>query len=180
MEALKKTYNWDDYQQLPDDERYEIIGGRLFAMSPGPNTRHQLIVTRLCAMLFSSVEASGCRLFAAPTDVKISEHDIVQPDLSIVCDPTQIHKQFIEGAPSLVVEILSPSTQAHDRVRKLRLYAQAGVGEYWLIEPEAGILEILHLKGPSYFVALTCTAEDEFQSPTFESFSLDLGKLFED
>ena len=180
MEALSKIYTWDDYQKLPDDQRFEIVGGRLFAMSPGPGTRHQEIVTRLCASLHSQAKSGGCRVFVAPTDFKVSEHSVVQPDLMVVCNKEQIHEKYIDGSPSLVVEVLSPSTQAHDRVRKLRLYSQAGVGEYWLIQPDVGTLEILRLDGNEYNVALTCTAEDEFRSPTFADWTLDLGELFAD
>lgn len=180
MEALSKIYTWDDYLKLSDEERCEIIGGRLFAMSPGPGTRHQLISMRLSAQLYGQVKGSGCEILAAPSDLKISDHDVVQPDLMVVCNKDQLHEKYVEGPPSLVVEILSPSTQAHDRVRKLRLYSQAGVGEYWLIQPDLGILEILHLRGPDYSVALTCTGEDAFRSPTFPDWSLDLGELFGD
>ena len=111
-------------------------------------------------------------------DLKLSESDVVQPDLLLVCEPEQIKPGHIEGAPSLVIEILSPSSMAHDRVRKLRLYARAGVKEYWLIDPTSEILEILHLNGDAYKVALTCTRTDTFQSPSFPDWHIDLEELF--
>jgi Uma2 family endonuclease len=179
VEALSKTYSWKDYLELPEGERHEIISGRLYSMSPGPSIKHQELSIRLSARLFDQARESGCRLFAAPTDLKLSEHDVVQPDLMVVCDAERVKKGHVEGAPSLIVEILSPSTQAIDRVRKLRLYARSGVREYWLIQPDSETVEVLHLREGGYAVATTCTREDELKSPTFPDWRLDLSELFE-
>jgi Uma2 family endonuclease len=180
MEALSRKYNWDDYLTLPEGERHELINGRLYSMSPGPSIKHQELSMRLSARLFDQARESGCRLFAAPTDLKLSEQDVVQPDLMVVCQPGQIQMGHVEGAPTLIVEILSPSTQAQDRVRKLHLYAKSGVKEYWLIQPECETVEVLHLREGSYAVATSCTKEDEFRSPSFPSWQLDLTELFGD
>lgn len=178
MEALSRPHSWEDYLQLPQGEAHEIIGGQLYSMSPGPSTRHQQISMKLSARLFPQAQAQGCQLFAAPTDLKLSSHDVVQPDLMVVCQSGQIRANHVEGPPSLVIEILSPSTQAHDRVRKLRLYAKSGVGEYWLIQPESHTLEVLHLRDGDYIVANTGTGGDQLSSPTFPSWVLDLEELF--
>ncbi len=122
-----KRYTWSDYQQLPDDERWEIIAGEIFDMSPAPSMRHQSIAMELGFQLKSFFNGKPCKPFAAPADGKLSDEDVVQPDLMVVCDTAQIKESHVEGAPALVIEILSPSTQNHDRKRKMELFARAGV-----------------------------------------------------
>src|SRR5262245_54809384 len=130
-----RRYTWRDYQLWQDDQRWEIIGGNAFAMSPSPATRHQRISIALSSALFSHFRGKRCQPFEAPMDVKLSDEDIVQPDILVVCDPNQVKTTHIEGAPALVVEILSPSSLAHDRVRKMNLYARFGVPELWIVTP---------------------------------------------
>lgn len=178
MEALSRRYTWDDYQDFPDDERWEIVGGKTYSMTPSPSTRHQSVSLELSVQIHRAVQGSSCRVFTAPMDVKLSEQDIVQPDLLVVCDPTQIKDSHIEGPPKLVVEILSPSTQAHDRVRKMRLYAQVGVEEYWLVQAEVATVEVLHLQDGSYMMATSCTKDEPIHSPSFPDWNIDLSAVF--
>ena len=100
-------------------------------------------------------------MFVAPTDVKLSEEDIVQPDLIVVCDANRIKPTHIEGPPTLVIEVLSPSTQAYDRVRKLRLFAASGVQEVWLVTPHPSLVEVLTLDGASYRIAGGYTRDEK-------------------
>lgn len=178
MEALSRTYTWTDYIELPGDQRWEILGGKLYNMSPGPSTRHQQVSVELTVQIHRALRSGDCRVFAAPIDVKLSDQDVVQPDILVVCDPSQILENYIEGPPKLVIEILSPSTQAHDRVRKMRLYAKSGVQEYWLVQPEAQTLEIFHLRDGLYTVAATCTKDESLTSPSFPDWEIDLQALF--
>jgi Uma2 family endonuclease len=141
---------WDAYRTWPDDERWEIIGGEGFAMTPSPASRHPLVVTNLVGELFPFFRKGPGRLIAAPMDVKLSDEDVVQPDLLVVCDPSQIKETHIDGPPALVIEITSPSSLRHDRVRKFALYARAGVKEYWVVTPYPSLIEVFILTNMGY------------------------------
>ena len=103
-------YTWADYQTWNDDQRWEIIGGEAYLMSPGPTSRHQIISSALHAQMYAYFTGKPCRVLAAPMDVRLSDEDVVQPDLLVVCRPDQLTRTHIEGAPTLVVEILSASS----------------------------------------------------------------------
>ncbi len=174
-----KRYTWSDYQQFPDDERWEIIGGEIFDMSPAPTTRHQSIAMELSRQMGNFFFKKPCNPFIGPTDLKLSDEDVVQPDLMVVCDKDQITESHVEGAPTLVVEILSPSTQSHDRKRKMKLYARAGVKEVWLVSPLPPSIEVFLLDGETYrFVGMYQIADD-FKSPSFDELKLDLEAMFD-
>ena len=98
-------YTWTEYRTWPDDERWEIIDGVAYNMSAAPSTRHQIIAGNLFALLYRHLAEKGCRPFIAPTDVRLSETDVVQPDILVVCDPGKITPSHIEGPPEMVVEI---------------------------------------------------------------------------
>lgn len=137
--TLPRRYTYTDYLQFPDDQRCEIIGGRLF-MTPSPTGRHQTVLSRIHAILWHFVNGAGLgKVIVAPYDVVLSEHDVVQPDilflsterLGLYDDEGPLH-----GAPDLVIEILSPSTAHRDRTEKRELYERFGVKEYWLVDLE--------------------------------------------
>ena len=128
-------FTWDDYRTWADDERWELIDGAAYAMSPAPTTRHQGVVGRLFSRIESQLRGCPCRPFVAPVDVKLSDADVVQPDVLVLCDPTKITESHIDGAPDLVAEVLSPSTSARDLRQKKALYERSGVREYLVIDP---------------------------------------------
>src|ERR1019366_2754225 len=135
--ATKMTY--DLYRLLPEDgKRYELIDGELL-MTPAPSPKHQRIVRRLGFQLSSYVEANGLgEVFIAPVDVVFEEHVVVEPDILFVSRERRgmVREEAIHGAPDVVVEILSPSSFYHDLRRKMGLYSQFGVQEYWIVDPE--------------------------------------------
>lgn len=136
--ALRKPesrFTWQDYQTWPDEERWEIINGIAYAMSPAPSTKHQTVAVNLLVKISQACAGKPCKPFIAPTDVKLSDQDVVQPDLLVVCDPARITESHIEGAPDVVVEILSPHTSAKDLREKKALYERAGVKEYVVVDP---------------------------------------------
>jgi Uma2 family endonuclease len=151
---MTTTMRWTsaDLELLPDDgKRYEIIAGVLYEM-PAPNLVHAKIIMNIIAIFLPLIEALGGHIYTAPVDVFMADADPVQPDIMVLL-PDQLHlesKRGIEGPPALVVEVLSPSNPEHDRLVKRALYARGGVLEYWLISPEAGIIEILVLDGDRY------------------------------
>ncbi len=176
--ALKNHFSWDNYRTWPDDQRWEIIGGEAFNMSPAPLVRHQWIQHNLDRILGNHFLNKKCDVFPAPTDVKLSEEDIVQPDLLIVCDKNKIKNTHIEGAPTLIVEIISPSSATYDRVHKMRLYAKSGVAEVWLITPFPWLAEVYVLDGNSYRLAQSCEKTDKLNSKIFPDLEVDLEQVF--
>jgi Uma2 family endonuclease len=124
-----------DYRSWPDDERWELIDGRAYAMTPAPGIPHQRIAGRLYSRLERQLAGRPCQPFIAPVDVVLSESDVAQPDVLVVCDPARITERDIQGAPELAVEVLSPSTSARDLREKRALYERAGIGEYLVIDP---------------------------------------------
>ena len=173
-----QRYTWADYRTWPADERWELVGGVVYGMSPSPTSRHQLISSELLVALHAFFRGRACRLFAAPMDVRLSDEDVVQPDLLVVCDPKQIARTNIEGPPTLVVEILSPDSVAHDRIRKSALYAAAGVQEYWIVTPWPSVVEVLSFDGRGYRLHRAFGKEDALTSPAFPELKLELAPIF--
>jgi len=174
-----KGYTWDDYRAWPDDARWEIIGGEAYAMSPSPTARHQMVQARLVVALDTFFRGRPCRAIPSPMDVKLSATDVVQPDVLVVCRPEQIKATHIEGPPALVVEILSDSSEQHDRGIKLRLYAAYGVPEVWLVKPFPSLVEVYRLDGESYRLAATYVPPDTLKSPGFPKLKLKLKDVFD-
>lgn len=148
-----QPWTYADLTRLPDDgRRYEIIDGVLYEM-PSPSADHaRAIMNLILSVLGPLVQALGGRLFTAPLDVFLPGADPVQPDLLVLL-PEQLHlvsRRGIEGAPALIVEVLSPSNADYDRTVKRALYARAGVREYWLVSPDAATVEVLVLEGDRY------------------------------
>jgi Uma2 family endonuclease len=154
MSLLTRPLTYDDLCQMPDDSnRYEIIGGELI-VSPSPIRAHQKVSLRLTLLIAQYVaDYELGEVYAAPVDVQLSPHNVVQPDLLFIRQnrigiygPTGP----VEGAPDLVVEIISRSSRTMDQVRKSALYADFGVPEYWLVDPEKRDVQILILDQGQY------------------------------
>src|SRR5260370_23501277 len=145
--GLKQKLDYDDYARIPPDgKRYELLEGDLF-VTPAPSPLHQRVSKRLQRKLEVYFEARGLgEVFNAPIDVILTLHDVVQPDLVVVTDPAQISGRGIEGAPALVVEVLSPTTRDHDRTTKARRYAALGGRHYWVLDPEGSRLDCYRLE----------------------------------
>ncbi len=176
--ATPRRFTWDDYRSWDDGERWELIGGEAFCMSPVPGSRHQAIVGDLFAALHRHFRDRPCRPFVSPLDVRLSAEDVVQPDVVVVCDRSRVLESHLEGPPTLVIEVLSPSSHRHDRVRKLRLYAHFGVEEYWLVHPHPALVEVLHLVDGEYRIAGAYTDAETLHSPTFPELTLELATVF--
>jgi Uma2 family endonuclease len=149
--APKLTY--DDLALLPDDgRRHELIDGVHF-VTPSPDARHQTIVVTLTVALESFARSRGLgRVFVAPFDVRLSPHDVVEPDLLFISTARGeiLTSANVAGAPDLVIEVLSPSTRRRDEVLKRDLYEARGVAEYWLIDPEAETVKVLRREGERF------------------------------
>jgi Uma2 family endonuclease len=148
---LKRKLDYDDYLRLPDDgKRYEILDGELY-VTPAPSPLHQRVSKRLQRKLEDYFEARGLgEVFNAPIDMILGRHDVAQPDILVVTNPSQISGRGIEGAPLLVVEVLSPSTRRHDREVKMRRYAALAIPHYWIVDPEGKWIACYRLAGDTY------------------------------
>jgi Uma2 family endonuclease len=133
-----------DYASWPDDERWELIGGVAYGMSPSPTVPHQLVSGDLYATVRDFLDGKPCLPFIAPIDVYLPEavsdttDTVVQPDILVVCDASKIQHDGIHGAPDFVVEVLSESTAYKDLNDKRAAYERSGVREYWLVNPGSG------------------------------------------
>jgi Uma2 family endonuclease len=176
-EELKLTY--DDYLNLPDNgKRHEIIDGEHF-MTPSPQSRHQIVSRNLGRILanYADENDSG-QIFYAPMDVYLSDTTIVQPDIFLILKEREhiIKKNFIEGPPDLIVEILSPGNKEIDRHTKMKGYALFGVQEYWIIDYDALILEQYLLQGQVFKRAGVFT--EDFSSSIFPNLTIHLSQVF--
>ncbi len=169
-----------DYKSLPPSEtkRYELLGGDLI-LAPSPNSKHQRVVGELFFHLkrFVHEHRLGAVLFS-PLDVILGE-DVVQPDILFV-SPQRAHiiDDDMRGAPDLVVEVLSPATQARDRGYKRTCYARHGVREYWLVDPDARMVEVLSLGEQDFETVASYRPGRTLASPLLAGFALPLDQIF--
>ncbi|MDC3418638.1 Uma2 family endonuclease [Aquibacillus salsiterrae] len=171
---------YDDYASLNDDNRYELAGGRLELMSPAPSVTHQLVSSEIYKNITASCEADYIALYA-PIDVILSSTEVRQPDLVLVDRKRMniLSRRGIEGAPDLVVEILSPSTLKRDKLDKLKTYAAFQISEYWIVDPEAGILEAYTLKEERYELTNIFQGTELVTSPIIPCISFTMAEILE-
>ncbi len=154
----EKRYTYADYLQWPDDTRYELIDGEVFRLAPTPLIEHQEVAGEVYCQLRNQLDGKPCRPYIAPVDVRLPRADeadaaidtVVQPDVLVVCDPAKIDRRGVRGAPDWLLEVLSPSTAAHDQIAKRRTYERAGVREYWLVHPSDRTLTVYVLDNGQY------------------------------
>ena len=133
-----------------DDERWELIEGRPYSMSPAPNREHQRLSGGLHNQIYNFLSNSECEVYAAPFDVRLPQtdeldrdvHSVVQSDISVICDLSKLDDAGCRGAPEWIIEILSPSTAAKDQIDKLALYEKHGVQHYWLVHPTDRVVTV--------------------------------------
>ena len=149
-------YTYSDYCSWDDGERWELIDGVPYAMSPSPMRKHQGVSMALSSQLYNFLKEKPCKVYHAPFDVRLNadaEDDTVcQPDIVVVCDKSKLDEKGCKGAPDLVIEILSPSSLRMDRLIKLTKYRQAGVREYWIVDPDNRGVEAYVLDGERYYI----------------------------
>jgi len=134
-EDIGKRFTYAEYCTWDDGQRWELIDGVPYNITPAPTTRHQRISGSIFSLLSEYLRGKACTPFYAPTDVIFDDHNVVQPDLLVVCDRGKITEANIQGAPDLIVEILSPATGRKDRREKKALYERFGVREYIVLDP---------------------------------------------
>ncbi|MDR0589751.1 MAG: Uma2 family endonuclease [Spirochaetaceae bacterium] len=157
MPLLKEQeyYTYADYLSWDGEERYEIIDGEASMMAP-PSRLHQEISMALSTRIYTFLEGKPCKVYAAPFAVRLNplpdkrDDTVVEPDLAVVCDPAKLDDYGCNGAPDLIVEILSPSNTRYDRIVKFQKYREAGVREYWILDPVEKSLMVYVLKNNEY------------------------------
>lgn len=177
MQPEPERLTFEDYVGWDDDQRWELIAGQPYAMA-SPTALHQAVLLGLTLQLGTVFSGNPCKLWVSPFDVKLSENDVVQPDLLVVCDPMKLRATHLEGVPDLVIEILSPSTLRHDRVRKLNLYGQFGVPEYWMVHPHPFVVEVMSNREGVFSIMGAYTEVDKLTSPRLPELHLDLKAIF--
>jgi Uma2 family endonuclease len=177
----KLTY--EEYLLIPNDgKRHELIDGEHF-MTPSPNTKHQRVVGRLFNAITNYLDERLIGdVFVAPYDIVLSPYDVCEPDIVFVAKTQSaiITPANIQGAPALIVEVLSEGTRKLDETFKRDRYEQAGVKEYWIVDPEAELVKVLRLteKGYGQPTELRLERRDELTTPLLPSFRLPLTRLF--
>ncbi len=140
----------DEYEALPEDRRAEVFEGQIYDMA-SPSQLHQAILTELLVSIrnYLRQKNSKCHVFPAPFDVKLSNKPltVVQPDLMVVCDKNKLDGKRCNGAPDFIIEIVSPGSQTDDYIRKLYYYKNAGVREYWIVDPRRKTVSVNYFEG---------------------------------
>ena len=180
--TARRKLTYEDYVLFPEDgQRHEIIDGEHY-VSPAPIPRHQIISVELITTLHSYVKSRRLgQVLIAPTDVLLSRHDILQPDILFISNERAaiVKDKNIQGAPDLVIEILSPSTRRLDQRLKLERYELLGVREYWIVDP-AGRVEVFQIDGEAFrrTAELSSEAEDMLTTPLLPGLQIPLADLF--
>ena len=144
--ARKFTYG--DYRLWPSDQRWELIDGEAYDMSPAPTRSHQALVGEVFRQIANHLKDRACEVYVAPFDVRLPLADeaddcittVVQPDIAVICDPAKLDEAGCRGAPDWIIEVLSPGTAPKDQILKRDIYQRHGVREYWLVHPTDHIL----------------------------------------
>ena len=151
MNVVRKeeTYTIDDIYALPEGERAELIDGKIYYMAP-PNTKHQRLVHFFDREIGNYIQNNNgsCEVFPAPFAVFLNENDsnYVEPDISVICNPSKLDDKGCHGAPDWIIEIVSPSSKQMDYYKKLFKYRTAGVREYWVVDPEKNIVTVYNFE----------------------------------
>lgn len=182
-DPVRRKLTYEDYLLFPEDgNRHEILDGEHF-VSAAPNLLHQSIVVELTSWIAPFVRRHGLgRLYVAPANVLLGEHDVVQPDLLFVSQARSriLTEMNVQGAPDLVIEVLSPSTRRRDEGLKLERYELLGVQEYWMVDPALQAARVYRRVGERLQAVAELTAADGdlLSSPVFPGLEIPLAEIF--
>ncbi|ODA42097.1 Uma2 family endonuclease [Desulfosporosinus sp. BG] len=184
----KSNYSYADYLTWPEDERWEIIDGIAY-MQSAPSPVHQEISGGLFAQFHNYLSDKPCKVYHAPFCVKLMTDDektnedikkVVEPDITVVCDQSKIDDKGYNGAPDMIVEIISPSSIKMDKFIKFNKYEKAGVKEYWIVEPEGKLVIVFTLQGDQRYGRPDIYSEDdEIKVSIFPDLVVNLKPVFD-
>ena len=187
-ENLNQIFSYQDYLSWPENERWEIINGNAYNMSPAPNRRHQKISGEIFRQFANYLEDKKCEIYDAPFDVRLPKKksqsqseiiNVVQPDLLVVCDDEKLDDKGCIGAPDLIIEITSPSTALKDFKEKYNLYESFKVKEYWIVLPGEIMVLIYKLKEKKFSESGKYSFQEKIPVGIFNDLEIDLKKLIE-
>ena len=182
-----KTYTYNDYLTYDENERIEIIEGEIINMSPAPSRIHQKVITAILMELGNYIKSNNgsCEVYPAPFDVIFKNDDeeitnsknIVQPDISVICDKSKLTDKGCSGSPDMIVEVVSPFNPSNDYVRKLNLYEQFKVKEYWIVNPIEKNILVYTLTHDGYDAPKVYTFNDKIKVNIYDNLEIDFKSL---
>lgn len=182
-----KTYTYKDYLTYDENERIEIIGGKIYNMSPAPSRIHQKIIMKVSNQLENYIKANNgsCEVYPAPFDVILindnedvnSSKNIVQPDISVICDKSKLTDKGCTGSPDMIIEVVSPYNPSNDFVKKLNLYEKYKAKEYWIINPMKKNILVYTLTDNGYDMPNMYSFNDIVPVSIFREFNIDFSSL---
>lgn len=185
---VSKSYSYADYLTWQFQEKLELIKGKILKMSPAPSTLHQKIAGNLHGNLWNLLKNKKCNLFIAPFDVRLLDKkkstadqeifSVVQPDLCVICDENKLDERGAIGSPDLIIEILSPGNSKKEMKTKFELYQEAGVLEYWIVNPLDKNILIFVLKNNTFIGMPPLVEDDTMQSVIFPELNFKLFEVF--
>lgn len=186
--AENKLYTYADYLTYPEGERIEIIGGHIYNMAAAPSRIHQKIIMELAAEIRNYIKTNNgsCEVYPSPFDVILKNKDeevsnsknIVQPDISVICDKNKLTDKGCTGAPDMIIEVVSPFNPNSDYIRKLNLYDQYKVREYWIVNPmDETILVYMLDKSNQYAAPKGYTFKDKIKVGIYDNLKIDFNSL---
>jgi Uma2 family endonuclease len=181
---LSKTYTYSDYLLFQFQERVELIKGFIYNMSPAPSTNHQRISQNINGFFYTYFSKKNCSVFVAPFDVRLplksakKDTTVVQPDLCIICDESKLDERGCNGAPDLIVEIISPNNSKHDIHTKFNLYQESEVKEYWMVEPIEKMVLVYTLKNGEYIGLKPFAEGEKIKSILFPDIDIAVDDIF--
>lgn len=186
---LNGIYTYADYLTWWFDERLELIKGKIFKMSPAPNTKHQKIGLSIASEFKNFLKKQKIQVFIAPFDVRLPKkldyivndkiYNVVQPDICVVCDEGKIDDKGCIGAPDIIIEILSNANAKHDIDTKFKLYEEAGVKEYWIVFPYENTIQKFELVNDKFVLEKMYADNDIIVTKILPGFEFNLETVFE-
>ena len=180
--AQQRDYTIDDIYNLPEGQRAELINGQIYDMAP-PSTTHQRICGRLHQAIANYIDSNdgNCEVFSAPFAVFLNEDNktYVEPDISVICEPDKLTERGCTSAPDWIIEIISPGNPEYDYVRKLNLYLDAGVREYWIVDPRDRKILVYYLKNEHTedFMVKPYTFQDKIKVNIYDDLWIDFQEM---
>lgn len=182
-----KTYTYADYIKFTENEPVEIIDGRILAMSPAPSRIHQKIILKLSTQIENYITSNNCscEVYPAPFDVILKNDDeeisnsknIVQPDISVICDKNKLTDKGCFGSPDMIVEVVSPFNPSNDYIKKLNLYNIYKVKEYWIVNPMKKNILVYTLTDTGYDMPSVYTFNDRIKVNIYNNFEIDFASI---
>jgi Uma2 family endonuclease len=181
------TYTYADYLLWQFEERVELLRGKIRRMT-APSRKHQDVSQNLSVLLGNALWKNPCKVYVAPFDVRLTRmrndkevKTVVQPDLCVICNPTKLDDRGCNGAPDLIIEILSPGNSRTEMRDKFELYQEAGVLEYWIANPSEKMIQVFRLDEQGHYVGSPAVFEgDLLTTPIVPNLEVNVTEVFED